>query len=611
MAFITHSRLVNPRLGTYYGIFAAAVAALFFLLLILEQLGVTPRILRGGMLLVPIACFIAIGVLAWTNEPLEFFASGRRVPAVFSGLVLALTAFGATGVVALTGALFTIGFDALCLVIGGIAGFVVMATAIGPYLRKVGAFTVPSFLGRRLRSRGVRLVAAGVMAVPILLLIAAEIRLGAQIASWLTGRPTRLMVPLIVLSILAIIIAGGMRSLTWSSVAQAILTLLAVTVPVGIIGVFETNLPIPQLSHGPTLRLLGRNEIDQGLAVFLAAPLGVEFPAQGLAPVAKRFANAFGSVGSLGFSLMSLSVMAGIAAAPWLLPRLSTVPTVYEARKSIGWAAFLFGVLMITLASVAVFMRDVLMELATSGRIAASPYWLKRLIELGWVQIPSDPGQLPFSRILVERDATLFALPVAAGMPVMLLYLALAGAIAAALSAAANSVMALGSIIAEDVIGGLSWEPPPNGQRLTMARIALIAAGIGGGTIALVAPADPLRLLLWAIALSASAGFPVLILAVWWKRLNAWGAMAGMATGFGVAVLTIIVCEAGNLSVNSALAAVLGVPCALVAAMLASYLSPHPDRHVLEMTRDMRVPGGETVFDREMRLMRLRQRQRG
>lgn len=611
MSFVTHTRLVNPRLGTYYGIVAAGVAALFFLLLIFEQLGVASSTLRLAMLAGPIALYVAIGALSWTVEPLEYFAGGRRVPAVFSGLLLALTAFGATGIMALTGVLYVIGFDALCIVIGGVAGFVVMATALAPYLRKFGAFTVPSYLGRRLKSRGVRLTAAGVVAVPVLLVIAAEIRLGAIAAGWLVGQPASLMVPVVVATLLATVALGGMRSLTWAGVAQAILLLLALAVPAGIVGVIETNMPLPQLSHGPPLRTLGRNEIDQGLALFLAAPLGVELPQQGMVALAKRFVSAFGSIGSLSFTLLSLSVMAGVAGAPWLLPRVSTVPTVFEARKSVGWATFFFGLVMITLATVAVFMRDVAMDLATTGKAADAPFWLRRLVDAGWMQIPANVSPVPLTESLFERDAIVFALPVAAGLPLVVVYLALAGGVAAALAGAAASVVTLGNVMAEDVIHGTSWDPPSNAVRLLVARATLAAAGVAGGLIAAMTPADPLYLLMWALVLSASGTFPVLLLSVWWKRLNGWGAMAGMATGFTMAVLTIIVCEAGLVGVSSTLAAVIALPFGLSAAMIASKMTPHVDRHVVEVTRDLRVPGGETVFDREMRLLRLRQRQRG
>ena len=52
------------------------------------------------------------------------------------------------------------------------------------------------------------------------------------------------------------------------------------------------------------------------LPMVLPAPLALELPAAQIAAAAKRFSDAFGSVGSLAFSLTSLVVMAGVASAP-------------------------------------------------------------------------------------------------------------------------------------------------------------------------------------------------------------------------------------------------------------------------------------------------------
>src|SRR6478672_8112236 len=115
MSFTHHSRLVNPRLGTFFGIFASALAGLVIMLLIFQQLGVSEGALRIVMLGGPLVLYAAIGIAAFTRDALEFFAAGRRVPAVYGGVSLAITAMGATGYVALTGMFFVVGYDALCI----------------------------------------------------------------------------------------------------------------------------------------------------------------------------------------------------------------------------------------------------------------------------------------------------------------------------------------------------------------------------------------------------------------------------------------------------------------------------------------------------------------
>ena len=121
-------------------------------------------------------------------------------------------------------------------------------------------------------------------------------------------------------------------------------------------------------------------------------------------------------------------------------------------------------------------------------------------------------------------------------------------------------------------------------------------------------PADPLQLFLWALTLSAATSFPVLLLSIWSKRVNAWGALADMSTGLAVTIFMMLLGEAGAVTLPSALAGAVGLPLALAAALVASRMTPAPGSSVLDTVREMRVPGGETLYDREMRLLRLKNR---
>ena len=562
------------------------------------------------MALLPMAIYAGIGALSITAEPADYFACGRRVSAVFSGLLLAAATCGAVGILCLTGAFFVAGFDAICIAIGCVAGLVVMALLIAPYLRKHGAYTVPGFLGDRLRNRFMRILAAGLLCVPVLLVIVAELRAGSFALALLTGQSMAMATALLTLVLLATVVPGGMRSLTWSGVAQAIFVLLALAVPVGIIGVGETNLPLPQLSHGPVLRSLGRNEVLSGVPVVVPAPLAFDLPGTDWAVVAKRFATPFGAVGALAFALMSFVVMAGVAGAPWLLPRLTTTPSVYEARKSLGWATFFLGFLMVTIASAAVFLRDALMDIIAAGPAAAMPAWVLQLADMGLAQVPQRAERLAVSSFAFQRDGVLLGIPMIGHLPDAFQYLLLAGGVAAALVAAATASMALAGILGEDVINGISWEPLPTGLRILVARIAVAAVVVAAAAVAAITAADPLKLLLWALGLSAATAFPALVLSIWWKRLSVFGTTLGIGAGFGVTVLAIIAAEAGWLGVNSALAGAFGLPVAFAVAICVSILVPSADRHALEITRDIRIPGGETIYDKEQRLQRLKQRQR-
>lgn len=201
MAFGARARVVNPRLGIYFSIFAALFTALFLLVLIFEQLKFSETLLQMAFFAVPMLFYAGIGLSVGSNDALNYFAAGRRVPAAYTGLLLAASALGGTLIVAGTGAFFFAGFDAVVLLMGTLTGFVVMAIVLAPFYRKFGAFTVPSYLGRRFENRALRIVAAVVVAVPMLLVLSAELHIGAGIAGRLIALNPNLIVCILALSV--------------------------------------------------------------------------------------------------------------------------------------------------------------------------------------------------------------------------------------------------------------------------------------------------------------------------------------------------------------------------------------------------------------------------
>lgn len=599
----------NPLLGIYFGIFLASFLAIALLLLIFEQLGMAEERIRTLLTIGSIGFYTAIGAAVFTTEPAQFFLAHRRIPPVFAGLALAVTAIGGTGLVAFSGALFLAGFDALCIPIGILAGLVAMVILIAPYIRKFGAPSVPGYLGMRFDSLTVRLTAASLAAAPLILLIVAELKVALLALSWLVDWSDSVAITSLLLALIVMLVPGGARSLSWSSAAQAIAALLAILIPATIIAVMMSNLPIGQLSHGAVLRQLSRTELQQGLPASIAAAMSFELPKQALQPIVGVYAKPFSSVGSLSFVLVTLCIMAGIAASPGHLGRCAVTTSVYETRKSLGWSVLVAGILIMTLSANAVFFREILMN-QLAGAVAGNlPPGIKMLFEHGLAGLDPAATKLAATSFTFKRDGVVIALPMLMGFPVVLVLLVAAGVLAAALSAVAASLTQLAIIVGEDVVIGLPGEAPSASSRMLAARVAIpVVAGIGGFG-AMITTRDPMDLMLWSLSLSGSALFPVLLLSIWWKRINSWGALAGMAAGFAVALTGLVAGALGVTRFPEELAAVFGIPAGFAAAICVSLLTPAPGRHVLEMVRDLRVPGGETLHDRELRLQRQKRAQ--
>lgn len=606
MAFGARARVVNPRLGIYFSIFAALFTALFLLVLIFEQLRWSEALLEMVFFAGPILIYAGIGLSVGSNKALNYFAAGRRVPAAYTGLLLAASALGGTFIVSGTGAFFFAGFDAIVLLMGILTGFVVMAIALAPFYRKFGAYTVPSYLGRRFENRALRIIAAAVVAVPMLLVLSAELRIGASVAGHLLAINQNLIVCVLALSVALTIASGGMRSFTWAGVAQSIALFLALLGVATAVSVILTSLPIPQLANGPIVRGLVRNEVGEGLHLINVWPLAFDLPGEGFSAIAKPYTQPFGAVGVLGFAIGTLAIAAGISTAPWLLPRVAASPSVYDARKALGWATVFSGIALLTLSAVAVFMRDFALDTVMSERLGPLPKWLYDAAAAHLLTFDQAAARVGFSSLQFDRDGVLFALPIANGLPSAFMYLLVAGAIAATLVTAGATMMSLAAILGEDVVQGMSWEPIVGHPRVWLTRSFVGVVAVFGAVLTMIAPTDPLRLVLWALSLSGASLFAVMILSVWWKHVTAAGAISGMLAGFGAAALAILLSEVGAIGVPSPIAGILGLPVSLAAAIGVSIMRPGVSRHALEIVRDIRVPGGEVIYDREMQRLQLR-----
>ena len=144
------------------------------------------------------------------------------------------------------------------------------------------------------------------------------------------------------------------------------------------------------------MRGLVRNEVAQGLQLVRVSPFAFDLPGEGFQALTKPYTQPFGAVGPLGFATGVIMIACGIASAPWLLPRVAAAPGVYEARKSLGWATVFFGFTLLTVSSVAVFMRDFVLDVVMNERVGPLPQWLFDAAKQGFAQFDPKATRLTF-----------------------------------------------------------------------------------------------------------------------------------------------------------------------------------------------------------------------
>jgi cation/acetate symporter len=605
--------VVNPRLGSSFAIFSSTYICLVLMLVILEQLGLSQVTIDQLIVVMPACFYIAIGFMTRTINLDDFFVSGQRVPPFYNALALCAMVFGGSILLGAIGSFFFIGVDAIAIPLGCFAGLILTAFLFVPFLRKAGAYTLPGFLYLRFGRGSVRAIASLLMLVPCIIILVAEIGLGAKISSYLLPTPqvlginlpsAALFSVLVFASIFLTVSLGGLRSATWTQCAQFVV-FLGILAPLVAVSVMRTNLPLPQLTYGSQLEAVKAQEAAKGFAVdSRPQPLSASLPRTASQPVTRPVERSFSALRPIDFVLLVLCLATGVAVHPAFLPRLSTTPTILASRRSFGWVAVLSILVVLTIPAYAFFTK----AMAVQGLIGVPapnlPTWGKALQQLGLVTLPLNQFDTlnAAGRVTFQRDTVALLLPIAGGLPRVFLGLAAASALAALSACAAGHLVAIANTVSDDLyFGNVNTSAPPS-RRFLIARLTMLLCGAIVFILAQRRELDPLRWAIAAFSISSGTFFAVLVLSVWWRRLTSAGAVAGMVAGFAVTTLYLNMEGTPFFGIDVLTAAAIGLPASFAAAIMVSLSSGSPSEYALEAVDELRVPAGETLQGRMLRL---------
>jgi cation/acetate symporter len=125
-------------------------------------------------------------------------------------------------------------------------------------------------------------------------------------------------------------------------------------------------------------------------------------------------------------------------------------------------------------------------------------------------------------------------------MPYVIAGLVAAGGLAAALSTADGLLLAIANALSHDIYYKMVDTHAPTARRLVVARILLFGVAVAAAYVASTRPSDILAMVSWAFSIAAAGLFPALVLGVWWKRANKWGAIAGIIAGYGICIYYLV-----------------------------------------------------------------------
>jgi cation/acetate symporter len=209
------------------------------------------------------------------------------------------------------------------------------------------------------------------------------------------------------------------------------------------------------------------------------------------------------------------------------------------------------------------------------------------------------------AEVVIGGDLIVLATPEIAGLPYVVSGLVAAGGLAAALSTADGLLLTIANALSHDLYYKMLDPHAATTKRVTISKVLLVVVALIAAYVTSLRPGDILFLVGAAFSLAASAFFPPLVLGVFWKRANKWGAIIGMAVGLGVCAYYMYT-RYPFFGVNMPLwfglspvsAGMFGLPAGLITIIIVSYLTPPPSREVQELVEHVRYPHlkGDTVI---------------
>ena len=307
------------------------------------------------------------------------------------------------------------------------------------------------------------------------------------------------------------------------------------------------------------------------------------------------------------FLALVFCLVVGTAALPHLLARSYTTPTVRQARESVTWSVLFILTLYLTAPALAVLVKYEVFNVLVGTPYERLPAWIAHWSRadpslLSVVDINRD-GILQLGEISIGSDIVVLATPAIGGLPYVVTAMVATGGLAAALSTADGLLLTIGNALSHDVYYRMIDPNARASRRVAASKMLLLAVALAAASIAAQKPANILFLVSAAFSIAAAAFFPALVLGVFWKRANKWGAVCGMVAGLGLTCYYMGVTQPWLrevLGVRSPLAlwwgiepisaGVFGVPLGFAVIVLVSLVTRAPGAAQQELVETIHYP---------------------
>lgn len=435
-----------------------------------------------GQTIALIAYFIIMILIGWwgyrkTQDYDDYMLAGRKLHPIPAALSAGASDMSGWLLMGLPGAIYAAGLVEGWIAVGLTIGAWLNWKFIAPRLRSYteiarNSITVPSFLNARLAGTGraLRISAGIIFLVFFIFYISAQLVASGKYFESAFGWDYIWGMILVCVIVVLYTFAGGFIAVAWTDMAQGLLMMAALLiVPV---------VTVMQFDGG----------VGEASDIINNAELSGSGIANGLDPFANLTIIAV--LGAIGWGM-------GYVGQPHIIVRFMALRTPQDAvtgrRVGIGW-----------------------MILSVGGAV------LTAVVGIAYFHPETDPLADP-ETVFISLTGALFH-PLISGF-------ILAAVLAAIMSTISSQLLVSSSALVEDVYSGITGKEMGRQSGTMWGRVAVVITAIVAALLSITPSDTILDLVGFAWAGFGSAFGPVIILALFWKRLTSRGAMAGMITG--------------------------------------------------------------------------------
>lgn len=425
-----------------------------------------------------------------THSKEDFYTAGNSISARQNGLAIAGDYMSASTLLGVSSMVFFKGYDGFIYVTGFFVCWPILTFVMAERLRNLGKYTFADIVSYRLDPAKTRILATSGSLIVVCCYLLLQMVGAGQLIKLLFGIDYKIAVMLVGCLMLIYVMFGGMLATTWIQIVKAVLLLFGGTV-LTFLCLRYFNFSLDNLAAAAVKNHnLGQKVLEPG-------------------PMLSNPINALST---------SIGLIFGLAGLPHILMRFFTVSNSKDARKSVFYASGYIGYFFILVC---------ILGFAAISVIGTNPAFYVDGI-LG--------GEL-----IGGSNMVAIHLAGALGGNVLLGFLS-AVAFATILAVVAGLTLAGASAISHDLFQKVIKKgSATEKQEMAVSRFAVVGLGIVAIACGILFEKMNIAFLMGlTFGIAASANFPVLFLAMYWKDLTTRGAIWGGFTGIISAIVFVV-----------------------------------------------------------------------